>query len=476
MFAKFLSLLLFFYVLYAFLFGVIIFHFHQPSTSHYLNDLDIYRFYSESLSQDRVVLVEDRVESGIARINLIENAQHTLDISYHTLHSGMASDIFFSSLVVATDRGVHIRILLDGMFHNLRGSLKEILYAFSSHPNIELKLYEPFEPLQPWTWNNRLHDKLILVDNELAMIGGRNIGDKYFAPKGYVGASNDRDLVIINTNTNQPVGSVIFDMKIYFDTVWNHEYSENSVRDLSKKQQEKGLKMLLNLRQQLESYQDRYPEIFQRNIQWINQSIPTNYISFIHNPIKRMNKEPWVWFELITLAEHAEQSIWIQSPYLIPTNEMMHFDRNNLRAAEINMITNSLAATNNKMAYSGYIWYRDSIAANQDVQLYEYQGPTEQLHTKTYVFDNRISMVGSFNLDPRSTFLSTESMVVIDSEPLATMLIDKIKKDIKYNSLMVAHDGTYHPSALVEAEEVSKLKTILIRVISIPMRFFQFML
>lgn len=140
-----------FYIIYVIIFGVIIFGFHKPKISNYLDTHPVDRFWGERISQDRVALVEERYYSGLVRINIIENTQKTLDIAYHTIHDGVSTDIFLSSILDAADRGVKVRFMLDGLFHNLRGDLKDVIYAFSNHPNIELKFYEPFNMFKPWS-------------------------------------------------------------------------------------------------------------------------------------------------------------------------------------------------------------------------------------------------------------------------------------------------------------------------------------
>lgn len=465
------------YGLYAFISGVLVFRFHQPQQSDYIYDLNVDRFYGNEHSQDRVALVEDPFDAGLARVNLIESANHSLDISYHVLHEGKASDVFFSSIISAADRGVQVRVLLDGMFHNLRGSMKDILYVFTDHPNIQLKFYEPIDPLRPWTWNNRLHDKIIIIDKKYAMIGGRNIGDKYFAPEGYEGASNDRDVVIINKNQAHFSGSVISQMKEYFDDVWGHEFSEIPLTQLSQRQETAAKEKLSVLRQFPATFYSKYPEFIQEDINWLEQSFPANQITFIHNPINRMNKEPWVWYELTNLMEHAEESILIQSPYIIPNHEMIkHLNIDDVTAGEIHILTNSLAATSNIFAYSGYMKSRDDIAATSTVDLYEFQSSNRQLHMKSFLFDSRISVVGSFNFDPRSTFLSTESMVVIDSVEFASALQNEVETVLTEQSLLVDSNGSYVLNSQVEVEDTPFFKAAITKILSIPMRFFQYML
>ncbi|MDG5785989.1 phospholipase D family protein [Evansella sp. AB-P1] len=464
------------YILYALIAGVFIFAFHDHENSSYMESLDPTRFYGEKISQDRVVLVEDRFESGIARINVIENAQESLDLSYHTVHAGTSSDILFASLVDAADRGVHVRILLDGLFHNLRGDLKDVMYSYSYHPNIELKFYEPLDVLRPWTWNNRLHDKMILVDNELAMIGGRNIADKYFGPDGYNGASNDRDVLLINTDLGNFEDSAIYAMKNYFDDVWNHEFSYYAVSELTENQERRGRNRTEELRVLLESMHESHSDLFHQEINWLEKSVPTNNVTFIHNPIERLNKEPWVWYEITSLMGIAEQSIFIQSPYIIPTDKMLqHVNQDEISVKEVSFLTNSLAATPNVLAYSGYRMHRETIASSE-ANVYEFQGPTESLHGKTFIFDNRISVVGSFNVDARSAYLSTEVMVVIDSEEFADQLNREIDHYIHEGSLQVSPDGSYHPHPSVAEEEASVVKRSVTVMLSWITRFLDYML
>ncbi|MFA9556026.1 phosphatidylserine/phosphatidylglycerophosphate/cardiolipin synthase family protein [Evansella sp. AB-rgal1] len=460
------------YVVYAFVFGVIIFRFHHPNISSYTDNHPPERFFSETISNDRVALVEDRFEAAVARIDIIETAEETLDISYFTLHQGQSTDIFFSSLLDAAERGVKVRLLLDGIFHNLTGNLKDIRYSYALHPNIELKLYEPFSLFKPWTLNNRLHDKYMIADNKIAMIGGRNIGDKYFSPEDNERVTNDRDVVIINVDKKE--SSVIEEIKDYFEYIWDHEYTEYANSFLTNRQLSRGeenIAYLLSLRSELLS---QHPDLYEQSIDWIKKSVETNNITLIHNPIERMNKEPWVWKEITNLIEISSESVFIQSPYIIPTDPMLHHLEGDLPSHNnVFMLTNSLASTPNVLAFSGYLKHREDIV-NASINVYEYQGPGS-IHAKTYLFDNRLSVIGSFNLDARSAFLSTETMVVIDSEPLSTMLMKEIEY-IYSKSLVVQPDGSYVPTPSLQATEASALKTLGTRALSFLTRFFDYML
>ncbi|MCF6464857.1 phospholipase D-like domain-containing protein [Clostridium sp. Cult2] len=474
---KFVKYILRFYIIYAFIFGVLLFGLYNPASTEELEDDSIEVFHGQELSQDRVVLMEERNDSGVSRVNLIENAEKTLDIAYYTLHDGVSTDIFFSSIIEAADRGIKVRILLDGIFHNLNGNLRGIRYIFSAHPNIELRFYEPLNLIKPWTWNNRLHDKFIIVDEKYAIIGGRNIGDKYF-----IGDETDdhivydRDVVIINTDEGNVSNSVISEFKDYFNHLWDHDYSKSPVNRLTNMDKRKGEEKYQYLVNRVEKLEKTHPEIFNNSIDWIEESVPVNKISLIYNPIERLNKEPWCWYYITNLANNAEESIYVQSPYIIPTKDMLnilHVENISVDREQINILTNSIHSSPNPFAISGYMNNRKRVV-DFVANVYEFQGPGS-IHAKSYIFDNRISAVGSFNFDSRSAFLSTESMVIIDSKDFAKHLEEEMDKYIS-NSLIIGEDYSYLPDSVVEEGEIPLLKLIVVRVLSVVVYLFQFML
>ena len=464
-----------FYLIYTAIFGVIIFGIYKPKSSEYLDNHSIDRFFGENVGQDRVALIEDRYYSGLVRLDIIENAEETLDISYYTIHDGISTDIFLASLIEAADRGVQVRFILDGIFHHLEGNLKNVIYAFSNHPNIELKFYEPFNIFKPWTWNNRLHDKFIIADNNIAIIGGRNIGDKYFAQDdANIDVVNDRDVLILNTDEKAYSNSVISEMEEYFNLVWNHKYSVYPKENLSNRQITKGEEKTEDLKDRLENVKNSNPEIFENDFNWEEETLPTNKITLIHNPIQSLNKEPWVYYELTNLARNSKESILIQSPYIIPTRNMLKIlDINSINVDDIDVLTNSLYASPNPFAIAGYTNHRKNIVDNS-TNVYEFQGPGS-IHAKSYIFDERISAVGSFNFDSRSVHLSTETMVIIDSEEFSEHLKEEIEKYME-QSLVVGEDYNYIENSKVKAGKVPFIKKIITGVLSVVVYLFEFML
>lgn len=452
------------YVTYSIVFGGIILGFYKHSISKYLETHPVERFWGEKTSQDRVVLVEDRYNSGLARIDFIENSKETLDISYYAIDNGISADIFLGCILEAADRGIKIRLLLEGSPPNIN-EMNDAKYTLFQHPNIQFKFYDTFGFFRPWTWNNKLHDKFIISDNKLAMIGGRNIGDRYFAKERENGdVVDDRDVVILNTDSQNFSSSVIYQMQEYFNYVWNHKYSKYPVTRLTQKQEKKGKEKAEYLHRNIKEVRERYPDMFNQSIDWRNKSLPTNKITLIHNPIERFNKEPWCWYEITNLVEKAKEFIFIQSPYIIPTKDMLkHIKSINVPRENIDVLTNSLASTPNAMAYSGHIRHRKNMV-DSGANIYEYQGPGS-IHAKSYIFDKRISLVGSFNIDSRSTYLSTETMIVIDSKEFAEHLEKEINKKSN-SSLKVKKDYSYDYNPSAKEEEVLFIKLATIKILS----------
>ncbi len=460
------------YLLYVFIFAILIFAVQKPKEN--IEGLLNHNGTIETLNKDRVALVESGADGGLVRLNLIQNAQESLYISYYTLTAGDSTKLMLGSILDAADRGVEVRILLDGIFHNLKRDLRDTIYGFDLHPNIELKFYQPLNLLKPLSWNNRLHDKIIIVDDNLALIGGRNIGDKYFREDlmkdNFV---KDRDVVIFKEDFLEGSSSVVTDMKKYMHIIWNHEYSQPSIKKTSARQDLKGEKYNENLRNGYKKFKEVYWQRLQYT-DWQEKTIATDNIRFVHNPIGRSNEDPWCLRELLIMASEAEESIFIQSPYIIPTRNMKaKFSLYPIDYEKITMLTNSLYSSPNPLAIAGYLNSKKEIV-DSGVDIYEYQGP-KSIHSKTYIIDNYMSVIGSFNFDARSTYINTESMVIISSEDFAEQLKENIELDLD-NSLKVDKDYDYIYNEKVEERKVSTFKKALMKILSKLVLFLDYLL
>lgn len=470
-----LKSLLFIWLIYILITGVFIFIKPRKVSEDYKESSSVDSFYSDDIGPDRGILMDNPLDSGLARLKIIDSAEERLDIAYFSIEAGETPNLFFGALIDAADRGVQVNLLLDGIFHGLKWEFRSIAYIFSNHPNMNLKFYEPPNPFLPWTFNNRMHDKYILADNKYAMIGGRNIGDKYFAPEWYKSKiTNDRDVIIINTGDRND-SSVVYDMAEYFDSIWTSKFSKSIIKKSSNYRSKRYQRISLELKNKANLAKEVNKDLFNKPMDLMKVSFPTNKISFIHNPIERFSKEPWVWYEITNLMKSAKKSIFIQSPYIIPSRGMIQgfVDESNFIGIDIRALTNSLASTPNLPAYSGYMNHRTEII-DSGMKVYEYQSQ-DSLHTKAFIIDDDILALGTFNSDPRSTYLSTESMIIIHSNQAAKKLEEGLVPYLD-ESLLVGVDYEYIEKDGLSALPVPGFKKLTVKLLSYITRFFEYLL
>jgi putative cardiolipin synthase len=374
--------------------------------------------------------------------------------------------VFYGSILEAADKGVKVELLFDGIFHNLKGKEKITYRSLISHPNIRIRFFEPLNILKPWTFNNRLHDKFVIIDDKYLLLGGRNIGDKYYLENYDESIVEDRDILIINTDSNNVSESVIHQFNNYFDSLWNHKYTKEKVIKIAKRQKPAIDKNQQKILTYLEEIREQYPDKFDLDFDWLEHSLPTNKITLITNPIDRFNKEPTILAQIGSLTNLSKERILFQSPYIIFNKHMSKYFSNNFNSAKLFLLTNSAYSSPNYFAVSGYLKNRAKLAMRAE-NLYEYYGEGS-IHAKTYVFDNKLSMMGSFNLDPRSSFLSTESIIVIDSEEVAEALTQKIELIINQSISYSADSQT--------PKQITWYKKLLITIVRILFYPFDFLL
>ncbi len=432
-----ITLLLISYLLFVFTTAILLFAVDKPM------DTDT-RVETYSVHMDRVALIESGSEGAKVRLGLVEAANTSIDIAYYTVTRGKYSKTLLSFLLNAADRGVQVRILQDGLtcIAYEKGALKDAMRGLETHPNIEVRYYEKFNPLVPWAWHNRLHDKTMLVDGKLALIGGRNIGDKYFLKDAYQNRFvKDRDALICKEGAHT---SVIGDMQSYYDEIWNYKHTKPYKKKLTARQTKRGSLSNTALKEHYTLIRQEYPELFQK-IDWGKRTMPSDGVQFAHNPLGRGNSDPWCLKLLLHLASQAEQSITVQSPYIIPTRAMRALaKRYDIDWNTVSILTNSARSSPNPIAMAAYHNHRNDIV-DKTYQVYEFQGPAS-IHSKSYIFDDSISVIGTFNLDARSSYINTESMVLIRGEGFAQELGAHMAKE-RSSSALVGEDYTYKGKA-----------------------------
>lgn len=405
----------------------------------------------EHPDQSGVRLISEGTEAFALRALSARAATRCLDLQYYIWHSDATGRYLANEALAAADRGVRVRLLLDDMDAR---QLDTVLMALDQHPYIEIRLFNPFRTRsgllrtlgevfsRGWRLNHRMHNKAWIADGRLALVGGRNVGDEYFA------ASNGVNFVDLDVLL---AGAAVAETSRSFDRYWNSKSSvpiANLRRAMRRKMALQELRTVLadSVREQANADYARQlrqsPEI--GNL--IHGDYPLLWGARIDvvtdDPRKAVKRsgdiEPGVLDSLLASFSSTQRQLRLISPYFVPGAGGAQGLRGLVAAGkEVAILTNSLAATDVAAVHSGYMRYRQSLLAG-GVKIYELKPAPEalehdtirmrlgssraSLHTKAAMIDGERVFVGSFNLDPRSATLNCEMGVWIRSQVLARQL------------------------------------------------------
>ncbi len=413
-----------------------------------------------------VYVLEDGGYAMITRAWLTEYAEKTIDIQYFIFSTDNVGLIACDYLIRAADRGVKVRILVDDIM--VDADIQDIL-TMNSHSNIEIKIYNPGVNLgknlaQKLTKfatdfrgaNQRMHNKTFIVDKQVLITGGRNIADEYF---DYDHEYNfrDRDILLLGKEVNKANTS--------FEQFWNSNLSVPAQSVVNEKATNAtDPKRFDKLHEYACNPENFWPQVRNKiadlhhviekikndgSLMWVDS---VDFIS--DNPGKNDGSEGLAGggittSALIQLVKNAKTSIDIQSPYLITTELSQNLFRDAVnRGVKVRILTNSLASTDNVEAFSSYQTDREKLLKT-GVEIYEFKPdaaermqimtgelqaeidykPTFGLHAKSMIVDGKITVIGTFNLDPRSANLNTECISVVYSTPIAQQVLKGINTE-----------------------------------------------
>lgn len=392
------------------------------------------QYYSDTVGTERVRCVDDNTEALIRRLQLIENAQKEICFSTFEMREDNSGTDVMAALLHAADRGVKVRVLVDGISGVMRLSTSSLMKGLAGHENVEVRLYNPPSIKQvadPWTIQMRMHDKYLIIDQQMYLLGGRNTYDYFLGDYGEV-KNFDRELLV--WQTEQRTGSSMEQLRDYFSQVWQ----QPCCRVMQGHKGERGEDARHQLEQHYQELKALYPSAFE-SVDWQSITMETNRITLLSNPIEPENKAPELWYTMVQLMRQ-EEDVLIQTPYIICSDAMYQDLRDlNNEQERVRIITNSVESGANPWGCAEYLNNKDDIL-DTGTPVYEFVGGNS-IHTKSVVLGNRASLVGSYNMDMRSTYLDTELMLMVDSVQLNEQLRNSVQSDID-KSRIALPDGT----------------------------------
>jgi putative cardiolipin synthase len=411
------------------------------------------RAEAEHAGQSAFRLLIQGDEAFVARMQSAHMAERTVDVQTYIWHADLTGKSLAHQLLASADRGVRVRLLLDDMDARAKS---ERFAALSAHPNVEVRVFNPFASRRGTLSlvsesarnfkriNRRMHNKTWIADNRFAIVGGRNLGDEYF------GASDEMNFVDLDFGM---VGPVVRDASASFDRYWNSPFAYPiELLDASAVDQGALEKLRKHLDKHASEMKDgQYAKALRENsaiqrlasgerpMRW-----SANYRFVADDPLKiSMEKldanRAAVSAVILPAMRDAKSSLDVISPYFVPGDKGSTGLVNTAKSgSEVRILTNSLAANDVAAVHGGYSRYRHKLLKG-GVQLWElkplagsgsgggsgggadkslFGSSGASLHTKGFSIDGKTLFVGSYNLDPRSTWLNCEQGVLVESPAL----------------------------------------------------------
>ena len=388
-----------------------------------------------------------------ARDDIIAAADKTVDAQYFIWGNDQTGRLLIDRLIRAADRGVRVRLLIDDLVtedHDHR------LQRLSTHANIEVRIFNPFASrgFRAFDFlsdlprvNRRMHNKALIVDNTIAVTGGRNIGNHYF---GVDTVFNFRDLDVLVVGPVVPEISSVFDQ--FWNSVWVVPIEAFLKTELSKDESQR---MVQELHEWADAGGDDYPYPVLRSrkeglaaLNATREDLVWAEVEFFSDHPDKASGEEYspIVARLIQQGNELEREVLGEVAYFVPGHGRVRQYRELVdRGVRVRVLTNSLGSIDQVSAFAGYAKYR-YVLLRDGVELYELKADAKSgkrywsilaaksratLHTKAAVYDRKTTWIGSFNADPRSRKVNTEMGMLIHSRLLSQLVAEYIETGMR---------------------------------------------
>lgn len=415
---------------------------------------------------ERVRLIDDNEEALFWRLALISNAEQEIILTTFEFRDDAAGRDVMSALIAAAERGVRIRVLIDGVDGEivLRGSAD--FKAFVCHKNIEVKYYNPFQFCALWKINYRLHEKYLIVDDTVYILGGRNTHDVYLG-KETEKSQNDREVLVYETSKNGE--SSLKELKTHFESLWIMDECLLLTGHMESGKMNRIQGALLARWKEIRSWYG--DDKFNQDLHLM--TIKVNGTLLLTGSSEAGNKSPVIWKQLCSILKNGKKETVIQTPFVM-CDSRMYSDLESVceKVGSMELITNSYENIVNPLG-SDYPNQKKRLLQT-GATVYEYSGDIP-MHTKTILIDNNLSIIGSFNMDNRSAYIDTEIMLVIDCTELNAMLRRQVQS-MQKESVRVASDGLTACGAAYKGKTIPIGKQFLYGILRVLLYPFEYLL
>ena len=427
-------------------------------------------------SEQMATILETSNDALDARLQIFDEAKEKIILSTFDIRLGKSTNDVFSVLLAAADRGVQVEILVDGMAVFSHMKTEPLFYAMGTHENIKILSYNQPNLFKPWTFNGRLHDKYIIVDDQILLAGGRNTFDYFLGEYNMKNLSYDREFLLYDENEEKrKEGTAIAQVEQYYEEV----KALDTVKEVYEERpffvkEEEVIEARESLEDHYESIKEEKSDLFLAEHSYKEKAVSVGRVVFLTNPTGILAKKPVLYYDLISMMEEAKNEVYIHTPYVVLSKDMKEkLTKVCEREIPTKMQVNSIAVGDNVMASSDYLLRRKGVLKT-GVELYEFQGDHSS-HGKSLYIDEAVSVIGSFNFDMRSAYLDTETMFVIEGKEFTDELKNKIQQ-MEDQSILVTKTNQYEAQTKIEEAQISKGKDVLYRVTSIVFQLIRYLI
>ena len=438
----------------------------SPAT---MADFDVQALFDDRTSGARVKLLTKNSDALDERIRLMQMAKKRIVISTFDIREGTSFRDMAAVMLERANAGVEILVLGDAFSVELHMAGNPLIDALTSHPNIEMRLYNRIDALEPHKSQGRMHDKYVIVDDFAYIIGGRNTFD-YFLTDDTDKGSYDCELLIYESEPSENSSLALLDD--YFDSVYQLSCTVKYREDASLAERQDVQAEIASLEARYQRLREEKPQLFgEQDLE--SMTYQTTGVALLANPIHIYGKEPILFYKMTELMKSAKERVTIHTPYAVLNDYMYRSLQEVVDAVpNVSMMLNGIENGDNIVASSDYIYHKKRLL-DTDIRLLEYQGGTSY-HGKSVLIDRDISIVGSFNFDLRSAYIDTELMLVVRSEELNRELSASFDSYEASACLQLKDGGQIVPSH-VKIEPLSLGKSILYHFLGLVLQPFRFL-
>lgn len=402
------------------------------------------------------MLLNDGTDAFIARMALASVAETSIDAQYYIWHDDVTGNLLINELIKSAERGVRIRLLVDDI--NLSSANDEALAFIASYPQVSVRVFNPFNRqvdklsqvlIRFGDITRRMHNKSFVVDGQVSIIGGRNIGDEYFGANSQLEFS---DLDVLS------IGPVVAEVQSVYDLYWNSplaypiELLRPEVFDAQYVIEKRQELSHFALEQQDSAFADKIrASVYLKQLLEDDVSFFSGKVELLYDLPKKISSnrnktEFHLSSDLVPLISNINEELLIISPYFVPEGKsldaLLDLEK---KGVQVKVLTNSLASTDVAIVHAGYKLVREKLLKG-GVELYEMKADPKamgdqnsmsigsskaSLHTKTFAIDRKSIFVGSSNFDPRSFIENTEVGMLIYSTEVANILGEWFDTELK---------------------------------------------